>query len=358
MEWIKNMKFKEFNAHNKYMILKHGLKENNITRTCELFGISRTTFYNWQRAYQKRGIIGLEIKEPRKPQMPNKVSKDIEQKILAYVAKYPIDGPKRIYYELRAEEIHIGETGIYNVLRRHNLTKKEDRIKFANDKSLHIKMNLKGKRENFEFMNKQEPYPGYLVIQRIDFMGTFDGIGRIYQYSFYDTASRWVAVKLYNKKQDIDVWNYFESKLVYLLKIFNLNIENLVTNRKKEFLPYFVKANNYNEIIEELNINHIFMENNRILEDTTLFNEFVVREFYNRIDSSNEINSFEKIERELNKFIRDYNFYNRILEGFNSGKTPVEVLLQQALQNNVDLDALPLWILALINHSNRGDNNE
>jgi transposase len=352
------MKSKEFNAHNKYMILKHALKEKNISRTCELFGISRTTFYNWQRAYGKHGMVGLEVKEPKKPEMPNKVSKDIEQEILSYVASYPIDGPKRIYYELRAEDIHIGETGIYNVLMRHNLTKKEQRLKYSKDKSLHIKTNRKVKRESFEFLNKQDTYPGYLVIQRIDFIGTFDGIGRIYQYSIYDTTSRWVAVKLYNKKQDIDIWHYFESKLVYLLKTFNLNIENLVTDRKKEFLPYFVKANNYNEIIEELNINHIFVEDNSAFQDMMLFNEFLVREFYNKIGSNNRINSFEKIERELNKFIREYNFYNRIPKGFNTGKTPVEVLLQQALQNNVDLDALPLWILALINHSSRGDNNE
>lgn len=360
MEWIKNMKFKEFNAHNKYMILKHGLKEKNITRTCELFGISRTTFYNWQRAYQKRGMIGLEAKEPEKPEMPNKISKPIEQEILFYVANYPDDGPKRIYYELKAEGIDIGETGIYNVLKRHNLTIKSQRILYSKNKELHIKTNKRDKKQTLDFMNKEDTYPGYLVLQRIDFMGSFSGIGKIYQYSFYDTASKWVAVKLYNKKQDIDVWNYFERKLVYLLKIFNLSIENLVTDRKKEFLPYFVKASNYKEVVEELKINHMFIssEDNNLLDDMMVFNEFLVTEFYNKIESNNRMNSLEKVEDELNKFIREYNFYNRIPSGNNTGKTPVEIILQQASENNVNLDTLPLWILALLNHSKRGGKDE
>lgn len=354
------MKSRGFNAHNKYMILKHALKENNVSNTCEIFGISRTTFYNWQKAYQKRGILGLEIKEPKKPQMPNKVSKNTEQEILGYVARYPTDGPKRIYYELRGEGIDIGETGIYNVLRRNDLTTKTKRIQYSKNKELHIKVNRKDNKEILGLFNKQETYPGYLVIQGIDFMGTFDGIGKIYQYIFYDTTSRWVAVKLYNKKQDIDLWNYFERKLIYLIKIFNLSIDNLITDRKKEFLAYFVNGNRYKEIIEELNINHIFISTEEYteLEEIILFKEILVTEFYNRIPSNNELNSFVKVERALNKFIREYNFNRVISSGYNKGKTPVEVILERASKNNVDLDTLPLWILALINHSKRGDCNE
>lgn len=99
------MKSKGFNAYTKQIILKHALKEKNISKTCDLFGISRTSFYNWQRAYKKHGVTGLEEKDRKKPDMPNKVSKEVEAEILAYVAKYPKDGPRRIYYELKAEGI-------------------------------------------------------------------------------------------------------------------------------------------------------------------------------------------------------------------------------------------------------------
>lgn len=354
------MKSRGFNAHNKYMILKHAFKENNISQTCRLFGISRTTFYNWQKAYRKHGMIGLENEEPKMPQMPNKVSKVIEQEILTYVARYPTDGPKRIYYELRSEGFDMGETGIYNVLRRHELTRKAQRVEYSMNKDLHMKINRKDNRREPVSFNIREAHPGYLVIQRIDFMGTFVGIGRIYQYSLYDTASKWGGVKLYNKRQDINIWDYFEFKLAYLLKTFNLSIENLVTEKKKDFLPYLVKGNKYKEIIADFNINHIFIspDSNTVLDEMRVFNEFIITEFYNKIGINDDLDSFIKVECGLSEFIREYNFHGVISDGSNTGRTPVEVILEKALQNDADLDTLPLWLLALINFSRRTDKDE
>lgn len=342
------------------MILKHALKGDNISRTCELFGISRTTFYNWQRAYQKHGVAGLEEKERQKPEMPNKVSKEIETEILDYVAKYPKDGPRRIYYELKAEGIDLGETGIYNVLKNNNLNNMKQRMEYARNKSKHIISKGKSKNKSMDFLNPKESYPGYLVIQKIDYIGTFDKIGRIYQYSFFDTNSKWGEVKIYNKKQDIDIWHYFEHKLVYLLETFNLNIKNLITEREREFLPYFVKSDKYEEIIEGFNINHIFVssKDTYILEDIREFHEFIVREFYNKIPINDNLDSFSKVENSIKNFMREYNFLSIISSGENKGKSPAEVVLGRAIENGADLDTLPLWLLALINSPKRGDRNE
>lgn len=354
------MKTEAFNAHNKYMILKHALKEKNVSHTCKLFGISRTTYYNWKRSYQKHGMMGLEIKEPKKPQMPNKVNKEIEHEILMYVERYPTDGPNRIYYELRSQGFDIGVSGIYNVLRRHKLSKKAQRIEYSRNKGLYFHGKQKNRKLTTCFEKQQGAYPGYLVIQRIDYVGTFDGIGKIYQYSLYDTYSKWGAVKLYNRKQDIDIWYYFELRFVYLLKTLNLSIKNLVTEKTKEFLPCFVKGNRYKEIIEDMNINHNFIEpgNNTILNHMDDFNEILVKEFYNKIGTYKKINSFSKVERELNKFLGDYNLLRVITSGCNAGRVPAEVIVERAAHNHVDLDTLPLWILALINHLERGDQNE
>jgi len=354
------MKAELFNAHNKYMILKHALKENNISQTCMLFGISRTTFYKWHKAYQKHGMIGLETKEPQKPRMPNKVGKAIENEILSYVQKYPADGPKRIFYELKAEGIKVGETGIYNVLKRNNLTTKASRIEFAKKHARRhsIKFSKPTKtvqttEKSLETLSGNSPdaYPGYLVVQRIDYMGRFEGIGKIYQYSIYDTFSKWGFVKLYNKKQDIDVWDYFEVKLVYLMKTFNLNIEHLLTVKSKEFVPYFVNSEKYVEMIEKFGIHHEFIlpEKNPLVEEMGEFNEFLIKAFYQNLGKNSNLDSFLNAERTIIKRVREYNFNSVITKGANAGKRPADVVLERAVQNNVDLDTLPLWLMALIN---------
>jgi len=142
------VKTEVYNAYTKYMILKHAAKANNVSATCALFGISRATFYNWNRAYDKYGMAGLETKEPQKPQMPNRVNKKNEQEILDYVAKYPADGPKRIYYELKTEGYTIGESGIYNVLKRNHLSNKSERIVYSKSKA-------KGNNHSGKIVNKE-----------------------------------------------------------------------------------------------------------------------------------------------------------------------------------------------------------
>jgi transposase len=354
------MKAEGVNAHHKYMILKHALREKNVAKTCQLFGISRTTFYNWKRAYQKHGIVGLNAKEPQKPQMPNRVTAAIERDILAYVARYPADGPKRIYYELKAEGIQIGESGIYNVLRRHQLSRRAQRMDFAKNKALCLGMKQRRKKTSPSIRNPKEAYPGHLIIQRIGYMGRFEGIGKIYQYSLYDTYSKWGAVKLYNKKQDIDVWDYFELKVVYLIKTFHLQIDNLVTEKTKEFVPYFIESEKRKEIIEALKINHFFMDprENKTFEEMSAFNEHLVQEFYNKIGTELQLHSFTQVEHALYKFLRHYNFSSKTGTGSRAGKVPADIILERAACNDVDFDTLPLWLMALVSPPDRGECDE
>lgn len=350
---------KNFNAYTRYTILKHGFKNGNISETCELFKISRTTFYNWKNAYEKYGVNGLRNQEPRKPNMPNKIGKEIEEKILDYVRRYPKDGPRRIYYELKSEGFSVGETGIYNVLKRNKLTKKEQRVKYSRNKKYDNKNLNDLKNKNLYSFKTEKTYPGHLSIQRINFVGTFDNIGEIYQYLIYDMDSKWVEIKLYNRKQDIDVWDFFELKLVYLMETFNINIENLITEKERNFLPYFVKGEKYNEIINTYNINHLFytLESTDVFEEILEFNKYLVKNFYNNISLGENINSFIEIHNELKTFIRKYNFTNKILIGENKGKTPAQVIFKKAKENGTDLDTLPLWIVALIESSKRGVEN-
>lgn len=354
------MKTETYNAYTKSMILKHALKEKNVSKTCALFGISRATFYLWKNAFEQYGMAGLERKEPQKPKMPNQVNQKIEQEILEYVVNNPKDGPKRIYYELKTEGSDIGESGIYNVLKRNNLTRKAQRSEFAKVRSKSFSKERKTVKSEPRFKDYRNEHPGYLMIQRIEYMGTFDGIGKIYQYTIYDTSSQWGLVELYNRKQDIDVWQFFEHKLLYLIKTFNLRIENLVTDRTKAFIPYFVKDDKYVSILENAKIKNYFVspETNSLFNGMNSFSEKLTKGFYRQINADASLDTFEKVERSIQKYVRAYNFKSIIFSGLHQGKTPAETVLGEATQNQADLNTLPLWLLALIEFQGRGAQNE
>ena len=351
------MKQEAFNAHNKYRILKHGKRTGNISETCEIFGISRTTFYQWKNAYEQHGMRGLEVKEPKTPEMPNKVSAVVERAILNYVRSNPADGPRRIYYELKSEDFEVGETGVYNVLKRNSLTTREKRLAYS--KQHRLMQKLKKIPLNHQ-LNLNDNYPGYLVLQRLDYMGNYEGIGKIYQYTIYDTDSKWVFAKIFNRKIDIDVWEFFEAKLVYLMRTFKLDVANLLTEKNKVFVPFFVRNDRYKELMARYTIGHQFINRDQmpLMDEMDVFHQYLVKTFYDEIADSPHLNSFINVERAFHTTLRHYNFKEVIIKGPHAGKVPASVVLARAEANNIDMNTLPLWVMALIDPLKKEDDTD
>ena len=62
----------------------------NVSRACQEFGVSRTTYYKWFARWLQFGPGGLEPHAKRQPQMPNQVSAVVEQAILDYISVWPV----------------------------------------------------------------------------------------------------------------------------------------------------------------------------------------------------------------------------------------------------------------------------
>ena len=267
---------------------------------------------------------------------------------MEYIVKYPEDGPKRIFYELKSEGYQIGETGIYNVLKRNQLTTKKQRQEYSRKNQIFKKYEPKD-RDTREAFYEAVNSPAQIVVQKLDYIGKFETIGKIYQYTVLDLYSKWAAVKLYNQKREIDVWDYFEVKLVYLMKTFDIQIERLLTIKDKEFISYFIGGERYQDITKQFQFTHQYISaDHRASESIDQFVANCTESFYNKISTTANMDSFAKVERAFQKFIRDYNFIEPIQEGANVGKVPAMIVLEKAKENQVDLDTLPLWMLALI----------
>lgn len=69
-------------------------ENKNITNTCRLFNITRTTFYEWIMRFKKLGCLELEDKERYNPRMPNKIKSEYEKIIYNYVRDHPTHDPE------------------------------------------------------------------------------------------------------------------------------------------------------------------------------------------------------------------------------------------------------------------------
>jgi Winged helix-turn helix len=88
----------------------------NVAKACKTMGYHRDTFYEVRRAFQVGGVSNL-IEHKRGPPNPhpNRVSADIEQRILAYCLERPTHGAERVANELRLQGVSVSSGGVRGV---------------------------------------------------------------------------------------------------------------------------------------------------------------------------------------------------------------------------------------------------
>jgi transposase-like protein len=83
----------------KLAALRYAEECGNVALTARRFGISRQCFYIWKRAYEKHGEVGLINKRPCPVNMPLRMPREVEEKVLHLRRTYHF-GPVRIAWYL------------------------------------------------------------------------------------------------------------------------------------------------------------------------------------------------------------------------------------------------------------------
>lgn len=182
----------------KFKIITEG-SLNGISCTCKKYNISRTLYYRWLKRYKANGIDGLApLKKNFVPS--NKTDKQVEGAILNLIKKYPAYGPKAIKYLFQDMGYKISESAIYNIMKRNNLSTKENRFIFSRKHNTKITSTLP------DFYGASS---GTCWLFWITDYGQFNNIGHLYEFTFFDFKSRIACSRLYNEAN----FNNFEDLL-------------------------------------------------------------------------------------------------------------------------------------------------
>ena len=318
------------NVNIRYLIIKHSLRTGNISETCRVFGISRPTYYKWYNRYKKHGVEGLRDKIRREPEMPNKVSKEVENIILDYVIETPRYGPRRISQDLKEMDIEIGEMGVYNVLKRNGLNLMEDRIAYSK-KYGHIPR-AKSKTKDISLEKIENSYPGYMFQQGTSYIGKFDAFGKVYMMTIVDCYSYFTMAKIYNSRKFENVKYLVETKLIPISRDFGIQVENIITNGSSEYYSNWGEdKHQYYELLSKYNINQIIIP---ATEDTDInflkdVNEIIYEEFYKDILEKGSCSNFNELQGELQRYLNYYNIKRKIDRGPKKGMVPIEIFVEK-----------------------------
>ena len=319
-------------ASFKYSVLEHARKNKNVTSTCKLFNITRTTYYIWLRRFSQLGYLGLLDRQRSKPSMPNKIRPDLELIIYNYIRDYPTHGPRRIANELRIKGITISETGVYHVLRRNGLNHRLDRLFYTQEHSdnpiitgRYLKEVEKKKETHIEAY-----YPGYLFCQDTFYVGTIKGLGRIYQQAGIDAYSNFGFAKVYTNKKADSTIDFVKTKVLPVYGIFGIPLDRILTDNGKEYTTHWENGkHDYENFLTKCGITHTRIKprcpkSNGMVER---FNRTLLEEFYQIAMLKKVYTSLDELQDDLDQFITYYNF-KRTNQGYRlKGKIPYQKFL-------------------------------
>jgi transposase InsO family protein len=169
----------------------------NVSAACRAMGVHRSTYYRLKRRVDRWGLEALNIRERRRPRMPNEIGPHLEQRIVAFALAHPGLGPRRIAAELARDKwggIRISEHGIWRVLRRLGLNTRSKRLALvARHRDPYERRPPLPEPER----HIDASHPGEKVQLDCFYVGRLSGTkGTVWQYTAIDVASAYAWAEL------------------------------------------------------------------------------------------------------------------------------------------------------------------
>ncbi len=178
-------------------VLELAAELNNISEACRTIGVSRTRFYEWQRLAQDYGLDALLPKERRKPQLPNATPTHVVNDLLAIAVIEPTIGCRQYADRLGERGISIGKTTVQKILNDHHLGRRAQRVaRAAAIAAQTTGLITEATPETPWGFCHWAPRPGALVAVDSFYVGHLKGVGKVYQLTAVDTATRLALIMI------------------------------------------------------------------------------------------------------------------------------------------------------------------
>ena len=240
---------------------------------CDVCKISKSTYFNWKRRYDKYGEEGLWRKKRDPSSYWNSIDQEVVDLILELRANYKLGTWRIKWYLERYHNINVSESTVYRTLKRHDVKPLDRAIT----------------RRAMGPQRYAKETPGHHVQIDVKFLTFNTEYGKIkrYQYTAIDDCTRIRAMKIYNKhnqKSSIDFLNYVIEK-------FPFRIHTIQTDNGHEFQSKF------NWRVQDKGMTHRYIkpgkpQHNGKVERSHLTDK---REFYQLMDYTGDVNLREKL---------------------------------------------------------------
>ncbi len=330
--------------HTNERIIKHkvgllNLAEElgNVSKACQIMGVSRDTFYRYKGAVDDGGFDALLDQNRKKPNRKNRVDPQIESAVVEYAIDFPAHGQVRVSNELRKTGVFVSPSGVRSIWLRHELSNFKSRLKALEAKVAEEGIiltesqvqALERKKLDDEACGEIETaHPGYLGSQDTFYVGTIKGVGRIYQQTYVDTYAKVAHCKLYTTKTPITAADLLNDRVLPFYAQHELPVLRILTDRGTEYCGN-IERHDYQLYLALNEIDHTRTkakspQTNGICER---FHKTVLQEFYQVSFRKKIYQSIDELQVDLDSWLDYYNNERTHQGKMCCGRTPVETLL-------------------------------
>jgi transposase InsO family protein len=334
----------------KLSLLKLAEELGNVSRACKIMGYHRDSFYEIRRAFQTGGVSAL-VEEKRGPKAPhpNRVSTEIETRILEYALTKPTHGADRVANELRLEGLIVSPSGVRGVWLRNDLETRFKRLLrlerscsdttfVLSDEQVRL---LERHSVDFRGRHVEASRPGELLNQDTFFWGTLKGVGKVYVQVLVDVFCSIAFAKVYISKMPVTACDLLYDRVLPFYNALGVKLGAVLTDNGREFCGR-PDTHPYELLLAMESIDH---RTTKVRSPRT--NGFVERMNRTLLDECFRIKgrtewyvSPAEIQRDLDNYLEEYNL-RRTHQGYRlQGRTPA-----QALREALGVEELPPFVM-------------
>jgi transposase InsO family protein len=298
----------------------------NVSAACRAMGVDRSTYYRLKRKVDRWGLEALNLRERRRPRMPNQIGPHLEQRIIAFSLGHPGYGPRRISAELAREKwgaIRISEHGVWRVLCRVGLNTRSKRLAL-----------IARHRDPYERRPPLPPperhidatEPGEKVQLDCFFIGRLSGTkGAVWQYTAIDVASAFTWGELHTSDRNPRARHTREllHRVARELAQAGWKLREVTTDNGSEF-----RARHFQEGVDELGARQRFIRagrpnSNGCVERVQLT---ILEECWRPAFARSLVPKSTALAQDLDQYLIDYNYDRAHTGRLTNGRVPADIV--------------------------------
>jgi transposase InsO family protein len=311
--------------HRRVRLLELADELGNVSAACRQMGISRTRYYDWRDRAARYGIEALMPKDRRPPQLPNATPTHVIEELLTLAVVAPTLGCRRYAERLAERGFAIGKTTVQHLLVSHDLGRRSQRVARAATimtTTTGLVTEAARRDEPFGFCH-YSPAPGYLVAADSFYIGNLKGVGKVYQLTAIDVATRWAIMLIVLGPITATHTIGFLDHIVHTFRRLGVPVRAVLTDNGPEWIASGFRAHLVTRNLAHHRIPPRSPNHNAVCER---FHGTALQECWRPAFHRRRFTSIRQLQAEADAWLIGYHHRRRNHSDYMRGRTPAQLL--------------------------------